>query len=167
MTDDEILDVVDKDDQVIGQRSRAELYAEGMSNFRVINAFLKNEQEQIWIPRRTAHKRLFPLCLDVSVGGHVSNGERYIEALRREVKEELNLDLDNVPWRFVGRLTPHENGVSAFMKVYEMRLNQTPRYNVNDFVEYFWLSPEAVLDKIQSGEPAKDDLPRLIQHFYI
>jgi isopentenyl-diphosphate delta-isomerase len=84
MQTDEILDLVDENDIVVASRPRSEIYAENLHNFRVINAFLVNGNGEIWTPRRTAHKRIFPLALDMSVGGHVESGETYDEAFARE-----------------------------------------------------------------------------------
>ncbi len=163
---DEYLDLVDSSDKVIGRKLRSEVYAEGLSNFRVINAFVINSKGELWIPRRTAKKRVFPLCLDMSVGGHVESGETYEQAFRRETEEELSIDIDKVRYRFLGHLNPHNHDISAFMNVYEIEMDQTPNYNKEDFIEYFWLTPQALLDKLKGGDTSKDDLPKLIHKFY-
>jgi isopentenyl-diphosphate delta-isomerase len=165
-TPDELLDIVDEHDQVVGQKKRSEVYAEHLSNFRVINAFLVNSKGEIWIPRRAANKRIFPLCLDMSVGGHVESGETYEETFRRETLEELNIDTDKAQTRLLGHLTPQKDGVSAFMKVYEIKMDEAPNYNTDDFIEYFWLSPKVLFEKISQGEKTKGDLPILVQKFY-
>lgn len=167
MVEDEILDVVNMNDQVIGNEYRSELYNKCSQNFRVINAFLKNKNNQLWIPRRTANKLLFPLCLDVSVGGHVRSGEGYREAFYREAEEEINLDLSRIPWKRLGKLTPYINSVSAFMEVYEIYTENDPEYNPDDFVECFWLKPREILSMISQGVQVKDDLPKLIKFFYV
>ncbi|HIK05286.1 MAG TPA: NUDIX hydrolase [Trichormus sp. M33_DOE_039] len=163
---DEILDIVNESDCVIGQKQRSEIYSQGLCNFRVINAFVVNSLGQLWIPRRSAQKRIFPLCLDVSMGGHVESGEMYEDALQRELQEELNLDLNMVKFRLLGYLTPHKYQVSAFMKVYEIKLDSTPNYNKNDFIQSFWLYPHDLIKWLHKGEPAKSDLLKLIQIFY-
>ena len=108
---DELLDIVDRSDQVIGQKYRAEVYAQKISDFRVINAFLINSKKQVWIPRRSPQKKLFPLCLDASVGGHVMAGETYDQAFARELAEELNINICDVSHKFLTKLTPHQHGV--------------------------------------------------------
>ncbi len=164
---DEYLDLVDSKDNVIGKKLRSEVYAEQLSNFRVINAFVRNSKGEIWIPRRAANKRIFPLCLDMSVGGHVESGESYEETFKRETREELNIDIDQVTYRLLGKLTPEADGVSAFMQVYEIALEDAPDYNPEDFIEYFWLTPAEVLKCISEGEKTKGDLPTLIKKFYL
>lgn len=163
---DEYLDLVDENDQVVGKEKRSVVYQKKLSNFRVINAFIINSQGQIWIPRRTATKRVFPLCLDMSVGGHVESGETYEDALHRETLEELNIDLSSTPYKFLGHLTPPANNVSAFQKDYEIRMDKVPDYNPGDFVEYFWLTPKELFERIEKGDKTKNDLPKLVKIFY-
>ncbi len=164
---DEYLDVVDEGDRVIGKKLRSQIYAEGLSNYRVINVFLANSEGRLWIPRRTADKRIFPLALDMSVGGHVESGSTYDETFKKEVLEEINLDTDNLEWSLLGYLIPMEDGVSSFMKVYEIKIDQAPSYNEKDFVEYFWLKPEELMGQIAQGEKVKADLPILVKKFYL
>lgn len=163
---DEKLDLVDAHDRVIGVMPRSEVYARGLRNIRVVNLFIINSKGELWIPRRTAHKKLYPFCLDMSVGGHVASGEGYDEAFARETQEELRIDIAKTPYRFLRHLTPHEHGVSAFMRVYEIIQDTLPDYNPDDFMEYFWLRPEEVLARIAAGEKAKSDLPKLVGIFY-
>lgn len=165
LQDDEYLDIVGEDDKVIGKMLRSE-NRNHLQNVRVVNGFIVNSEGKLLILRRTAQKRAFPLCLDMSVGGYVKSGETYEEAFARELKEELNLDLEDVRYKLLGYLS-RKDGVSCFMKVFEIKLEETPGYNKEDFVEYSWLTPRELLDKIEKGEKTKDDLPKLVKRFYL
>lgn len=163
---DELLDLVDDQDQVIGTIWRSQTMAQRIPNFRVINAFIRNSKGELWIPRRSASKRIFPLCLDVSVGGHVGAGEPYELAFTRETEEEVGIKLQDVSWRVLGTLQPPVHQVSAFMTVYEISSDETPNYNRDDFIEYWWLTPAAVLERLAAGDKGKGDLDKLIRYFY-
>lgn len=162
---DELLDFVDENDQVIGQKPRSEIYAEHL-NFRTVNGFVVNSKGEIWIPRRSATQRIFPECLDMSFAGHVKSGETYEDTLRRKLKKELNLDFNTSSVKELGFLSPQKDKVSSFMKVYEITMDETPDFNQEEFTEYIWLSPKALLEKIESGDQAKSDLPKLVEIFY-
>ena len=163
---EEILDLVNENDEVIGQQSRTSIYQQNLSNFRVVNLFLVNAKGQLWIPKRTATKTLFPLCLDVSMGGHVDSGESYRDALKREVSEELNMSTEDDDYRLLGHFFPHIHHLSAFMKVYEMKVDATPAYNPDDFCEAHWMMPDELLGVIENGACCKDDLPKLVKRLY-
>ncbi|MCK4650843.1 NUDIX hydrolase [Candidatus Babeliales bacterium] len=163
---DELLDIVDKYDKVIGQKFRSEIYLKKLSNFRVVNAFLINKDGKLWIPRRAKNKRVFPLCLDASMGGHVASGETYEEALTRELMEELRIDVKHNQSEYIGSLNPHEHNTSAFMRVYLLKSKKTPNYNPNDFIESFWLFPKELLNRINFGDKGKDDLPIIIKNLF-
>ena len=163
---EELLSLVDENDKIIGTHLRnSESYLK-KKNFRVINAFIQNSKGELWIPRRTAHKKLFPLALDVSIGGHVTHGDTYEETLIKEASEEVNLDLNKIPYELLGYLNPHKYNLSAFMKVYLIKSDEVPNFNTDDFVEYYWMKPEALIEKINSGEKAKGDLPTLVKIFF-
>jgi isopentenyldiphosphate isomerase len=159
---DELLDIVNNNDDVIDQQLRSHVYAQGISHFRVINAFLINDQGYVWIPRRSSQKKLFPSCLDASVGGHVMSGETYQQAFERELQEELNIEATQVTHKLIAKLTPHEHGVSAFMHVYTITTNIAPNYNIQDFASAEWISIPELQKNIALGEKTKGDLPRLI-----
>lgn len=163
---DELLDLVNEQDQVISQEWRSTVHKNKLNNFRSVNAFIKNSEGKLWIPLRSAHKRLFPSCLDFSMGGHVSAGEPYEEAFRRETQEELNIEINEVPFAQVGYFTPTRDGVSCFMHMYEIFIDTSPNYNPQDYVSFEWLSPEELLEKIEKGAPAKGDLSKIVHKLY-
>ncbi|WP_330318340.1 NUDIX hydrolase [Streptomyces platensis] len=87
---DEILDVVDENDQVVGQAPRGETYARRM---RTRSAFVlvRDAEDRIFVHRRTPRKLVFPAHYDMFVGGVVGAGETYDQAALREAEEELGV----------------------------------------------------------------------------
>lgn len=158
---DELLDVVDQYDHVIDQKCRAEVYAQKLG-FRVINGFLINSARQIWLPQRAPHKKLFPLCWDTSVGGHVMAGETYDQAFVRELQEELNLDAHQLDYQLVAKFNPTQHQVSAHQQLYLIRTDLTPIYNPHDFIAAQWFTMPELQLLIQTKAPMKGDLPKLI-----
>jgi isopentenyl-diphosphate delta-isomerase len=162
----EVLDLVDDNDKIIGTILRTETYTKKIKNYRVVHGFLRNAVGQLWIPRRTPSKVLFPNGLDYSVAGHVESGESYEEALRREAAEELNLDLALAPWKLLGKRTP-KDGAHCFQAVYELLAERSPEYNPKDFSGAEWMTPEEAVRKIHAGDLAKTDLASTIEQFYL
>ncbi len=164
----EIHDLVNDFDEVIGQISRDDSWDKAVRGgyARVINAFVINSKGQLFIPRRSSSKRMFPNGLDMSVGGLVQAGETYLQAFKRETLEELNLDVADLTWREVAYFSPLKTGLSAFMKVFEIELEETPKFNTNDFSGFFWLIPLELKAIILGGEAAKDDLIELLERVY-
>lgn len=154
---DELLDVVSDTDQVLYQELRDVIYEKKL-NFRVINGFICNSQMKLWIPRRHPNKKLFPLHLDCSVGGHVAAGEDYESAFQRETQEELNIDVASVSYKKIISLNPIEHGTSAFMSVYVIYSDITPSYNKKDFTEYYWLDIDELIYRLNGLDKGKSDL---------
>lgn len=168
---EEKLWLVDEKDEPMGQgwQWRSSKQGENWQNFRVVNAFFRRADGRLWIPRRSPEKRMFPNCLDVSVGGHVEFGESYEISFAREALEETGIDISKHPVRLLGKLSPFEGagqGLSAFMMVWEVQVEEVPSYNPGDFQETYWLTPDEFRGRMSQGDQAKGDLPKLIDIFY-
>ena len=165
MEDDEVLDLVDSKDNVIGNIKRSARYDPGMDGYlRAAELFIQNSQGELWIPRRTMQKTIAPGGLDYSASGHVSSGESYFECLKRETKEELGLNLDTKSVRLVHKFPPTGAEKLFFRAVYLYKTDKVPAYNHEDFSGYEWLSPSGLLSKLKAGEPAKRSLPETIEY---
>lgn len=163
---EELLDLVDENDIVIGTASREQIYAEGLRNYRVVHAFIINSEGKLWIPRRVSTKKLYPNGLDYSIAGHVESGETYEEGLIKEASEEVNLNLKEIPFREIASLNPYTHNVHCFQKVYEIKCDVVPDYNHEDFSSYEWLTPREIVDRFKSGDAGKEDIPEVIKLCY-
>lgn len=67
------------------------------------HVWLYTNNGKVLLQKRAAEKDTFPGLWDVSVAGHVHAGETPMEAALREVKEELDMELDSGSLHFLGR----------------------------------------------------------------
>lgn len=82
----ELLDLVNMDDNVIGVTDKTQAHATGQIH-RVAAVYVFDSTGQLYVQ---VHKKGGGLY-DNSVGGHVSQGETYGYAARREASEELGI----------------------------------------------------------------------------
>lgn len=87
---EELVDIVDEDDRVIGRTTRAQMRREKLLH-RVVAVLCRNRDGEIYVHRRTATKDLFPSLYDMFAAGTVEAGESYDDAARRELEEELGI----------------------------------------------------------------------------
>lgn len=162
--EDELLDLVDEHDKVIGTILRSQTNDGQMGGFlRAAEAYIQNRHGQLWVPRRKPHKRIAPNGLDYSMGEHVKAGEDYLQGCLRGFKEELNLNLKADDLQFVKKFNPLEN-LDYFRSLYIYHSDEAPQYNTEDFSEYYWLTPKKLLERLKNGEPAKRSLQETVQY---
>ena len=89
---DEIFDVVDRRDRVIGQASRHVVHTGGLRH-RAVHVLIFNDRGELLVQKRAMTKDTAPGCFDSSASGHLGAGEDYTVAAVREVREELGLSL--------------------------------------------------------------------------
>lgn len=89
----EIIDELNDKGEVIGAIDKDLAHKEGRLH-RSIHLWIINDEGEVLLQYRCGDKKLYPNMWDVSVGGHVSTKESSIDALIRETKEELGIDLD-------------------------------------------------------------------------
>lgn len=87
---DEIFDVVNDRDEVIGQATRREVHARGLLH-RAVHVLVFNARGQLFLQKRSLAKDSAPGCWASSCSGHVDSGEDYLTAALRELGEEIGL----------------------------------------------------------------------------
>lgn len=93
MDDEEIVDIVDEENKVIGKSSRSEAHQKGHIH-RALSVLVLNSQGKILLQKRSSNKSVHPLAWDLSTSEHVLSGETYEEAGIRSVNEELGVEVE-------------------------------------------------------------------------
>lgn len=116
---DEVFDVVNDRDEVIGQATRAEVHAKGLLH-RAIHVWVFDRLGRIFLQKRSKWKDMAPQRWDSSCSGHVDSGETYEAAAVREVREEIGLVLPGpASLALIVRAHAQEETGFEFMQVYE------------------------------------------------
>ena len=89
----ELFDVVNANDEVIGQATRGEVHRRGLMH-RAVHIFVFNSAGQLYLQKRSQTKDKHPGCYDSSASGHHNAGEDADSCARRELREELSLEAD-------------------------------------------------------------------------
>ena len=92
---DELLDIVDDTDRIIGQELRAVVHQHGLQH-RGVHVFLVTPENKLVVQQRSRQRETSPLALDCSVSEHVKAGEGYREAVKRGLTEELGIRDTNI-----------------------------------------------------------------------
>lgn len=161
---EEILDLVNANDTVIGYIRRSDMakvaYRHPRGYVRFAEAFLVNNDGKIWVPTRNPHKAIAPSGLDFSVAEHVQSGETYADAIVRGFVEEAGLRVSEASLTLLGVMPPTKTKpVFNAVYVYFGYGGEDPRYSKEEFPSAEWLSPEELKKVLGSGRPTKDTLP--------
>lgn len=163
----ELLDVVNDQDEVVDSILRADMMQLRDTPgryLRVIELFLQRPNGDIYLPRCSPEKKIFPGSLDHSAAGHMMKGESYEDALVRETREELGIETTPTDFIFMKKFTP-TNELFYFRKFYLLRTDKEPKLS-SEHTEAVWLPPTQLQQALDRDVPAKhtmyEDIPILV-----
>jgi isopentenyl-diphosphate Delta-isomerase len=139
---DELFDVVNERDEVIGQLARKEVHQRGLCH-RAVHVLIYNSKGEVFLQKRSAKKDTFPQRWDSSAAGHLNPGEEYDACVPREVQEELGFALPCRPERIL-RIEACEETGQEFVWVYRCTAEGPFNLNADEIETGAWFSPERV-----------------------
>jgi isopentenyl-diphosphate delta-isomerase type 1 len=95
---EEVFDVVNERDEVIGRERRSEVHRRGLRH-RAVHVLVFNAHGKLFLQKRSVSKDTFPGTWDSSASGHLDTGEDYDACAMRELREEIGLNLAQPPER--------------------------------------------------------------------
>lgn len=159
----EILDVVDEEDNVIGQMAHEDIDKKLLPH-RIVHVLIFDGEGKMVLQKRSANKSFCPLHWSTAVGGHVQSGEDYEDAAMREFKEELGVD---APVEFMFK-AKYDDPRGFFMLLSIFKAKFDGSFNVNpeevECVKSF--SIRDMLDMIERGEPFHPELKFLLKEYF-
>ena len=119
-TQNEVFDVVDAVDRVIGEASRSLVHNRNLLH-RAVHVFVQTRPGYWILQKRSAQKDLEPMLWSSSCSGHVDKGEQYVESAIRECKEELGLELGRSEIEEIFRCSQCPETGYEFVRVYQAK----------------------------------------------
>lgn len=148
---EEIFDVVDAVDRVIGQATRENAHRDGLLH-RAVHIFAFNSTGEIFLQRRAVAKDSAPGLWSSSCSGHVDAGESYEQAALRELFEEIGLTVDSEALRLCLAVSPCTATENEFVRVYRCFAQPPLNLDPDEIMDGLWLA-EVELNSWALREP--------------
>ena len=139
---EEIFDVVNERDEVIGQKPRSEIHRQKL-NHRAVHVLVFNARGELFLQKRSMNKDCFPGRWDSSASGHLDSGESYDTCATRELREEIGLVPAQPPQRLFKVDACPETG-REFVWVYRCAAEGPFELHPEEIERGGWFAPMAV-----------------------
>ncbi len=160
----ELLDVVDENDKVIGVKTRGEIHAEGLMH-RAVHILVFNSSGGLFIQKRSMSKDENPGQWDSSAAGHVDSGETYLQCAIRELEEELGV-VPGHPLEHIFHVQPSLLNGMEHSPVYRCVFDGEMRLQIEEIDEGAWKSPQQMDALVSNDDSNLTDILRLIWRRY-
>jgi isopentenyl-diphosphate delta-isomerase type 1 len=153
---EDIFDIVDERDEVIGRKPRSEVHARGLRH-RAVHVLVFNSRGEVFLQKRSMKKDRQPGVWDSSCSGHVDSGEVYDQTAVRELREEIGLRLDAAPQKLF-KIDACEETDAEFVWVYRCESEGPFQLHPDEIETGDWFATERVTqwmaEKPQDFAPA-------------
>jgi 16S rRNA (adenine1518-N6/adenine1519-N6)-dimethyltransferase len=149
--------VVDDMDRILRYAYRFQVHGDNLRH-RAVHILIFNGAGEVYLQKRSRWKDRCPLLWDSSAGGHVCAGEGYDEAARRELEEELGI---NVPLEKIVKVPASLRTGQEFIWLYRGQFEDELRPNRNEIEAGAFFSPPVVEGWI--GARSEDFAPAFIE----
>ncbi len=142
---DEVFDVVDSLDRVIGSAYRRDIHRRGLLH-RAVHIFWLRADGQLCLQRRSFAKDNCPGLLSSSCAGHVDSGEDYLTAAVRELREELGVVRTSASLQEIDYAPQHAELGHEFVRSYVLRSDHRVSLAHDEVDSLIWRTPTELLD---------------------
>jgi 8-oxo-dGTP diphosphatase len=128
------------------------------------DCFILNEDNQIFVQKRSANHRLFPNMWDFP-GGHIAPRDSLYYSIFKAIKTELNLDVDEIKYLFddvewsvpVDKLREGENAKKVILQfVITVQSMDGLQLEDGEAVDWAWVD-QTNLDILNQGKDADEE----------
>lgn len=144
----EVLDIVDEDDNVIGQKTRKEVHSSNDHIHRAVHVFVFNSKGEVLLQKRSMNKDKYPGYWG-DMAGHINTGDGYEDTAKRELKEELGIE---APLEFMMKFRKRADNDQEINTVFKCVHEGPFKHNPEEIDEIRFFSAKEIEDMIARGE---------------
>lgn len=137
---DEVFDVVDANDRVVGSHFRGEIHRLGLRH-RAVHIFWLRGDGMLGLQRRSFAKDNSPGQLSSACAGHVDSGEDYPTAAVRELHEELGIRVAPSALAEIDYAPCHTELGNEFVRSYLLRGDFATSLAEHEVDSLLWRTP--------------------------
>lgn len=149
---DELLDLVDKNDNIIGTVWKSEAHGNPNLIHREVVACVFNSKGQTLIQQRAFTKKIGPGNWRITAAGHIGAGEDVKEATVREVEEELGIKINPVFHRKIFALDEKHKEAKFYYVFYAIYDGNDIKIAPKEVNDAKWVSLSEISDKEEEGK---------------
>lgn len=148
---DYYIDIVNEKDEVTGKELKSKKLEKGFIS-RVVAVFLLDSEKKFLMCKRASHKDDAADLWDLAVCGNVESGENYEEAMKRELKEELDIECKlEMLEKFYEDVKATKGGIlKVFCGVFLGFTDEMPKLN-DELVEFRKMSFNEIEDDLEAN----------------
>jgi isopentenyl-diphosphate delta-isomerase type 1 len=143
---------VDENDEVLGSIPRKVAHSDRSKIHRAAGVLVFN-QGKLLLQKRSMHKDTNPGCWSLSASGHLTFGQSYEEAARRELEEELGIKEEI---EFLGKQLFDFEIEQEYFAVYKAEYGETPtHFDRSEVEEVRWVEVEKLAEFMRDNKVSK------------
>jgi isopentenyldiphosphate isomerase len=151
---DEMVDIVDDADRVIGIATRRAVRAQVLKH-RCVSIVVRSSRREVLIHRRSERKDLWPGFWDLCAGGVLASGEDWDEGARRELAEELGVA---GVLAAIGSATYRDEAVDEIARLYSVTHDGPFAFSDGEVAEAFFVTLDDLAARITRDRFVPDSI---------
>ena len=164
MSAEEVIDLVDRQDIIIGESTRKTANKNPDLIHREVAVIIYDDKGRVLFQQRSKNKSVHPLFWTVSAAGWVPKGEELEKTAHRELKEELGFD---TKLEFIDKSFWRQENQSQFYYLYKGRYageKITP--DPGELEDIKWVTKEEAQVMVKRGEKVGESSIELLKRFW-
>ena len=160
----EVFDVVDENDEVVGEATRGEVHRDPKLIHRAVHIWVLNDKGEILLQQRSLTKDKAPGQWDISCAGHVRKGNNAEKTAQRELKEELGISAD---FKLIKKFIDRDIDQTEMTSLYYAVHNGPFKFPKEEIQQLRFFAKDKVLEFIRNGPAAslasKEEIPMVFE----